>query len=165
MNATAQIAKQFRDVYFGGNWTSVNLKDTLSDVDWREATTKIASFNTIAALVYHINYYVLAQISVLRGDLLTAKDQFSFDHPPIHSEEDWQDLLNEIKENALNYASLVGQLPSSILDQDFVDEKYGNYFRNFAGLIEHTHYHLGQIVLIKKMIEQRAIIDGATNVD
>jgi len=30
--------------------------------------------------------------------------------------------------------------------------KYGNYFRNIVGVIEHIHYHLGQIVLIKKIL-------------
>ena len=33
-------------------------------------------------------------------------------------------------------------------------EKYGNYFRNLTGIIEHLHYHLGQIVLIKKLIAE-----------
>ncbi|MEJ7829346.1 MAG: hypothetical protein WKF91_14145 [Segetibacter sp.] len=40
MNLTGQIAKQFRDVYFGGNWTSVNLKENLADVTWQQAITQ-----------------------------------------------------------------------------------------------------------------------------
>ena len=36
MNLTAQIAKHFNDVHFGGNWTSVNLKETLADVTWQQ---------------------------------------------------------------------------------------------------------------------------------
>ena len=32
MNLTAQIAKQLKAVYFGGNWTWVNLKENLADV-------------------------------------------------------------------------------------------------------------------------------------
>lgn len=59
MSLVQQIAKQFRQVYFGGNWTSVNFKETLSDVDWKQATAKIHSFNTIAMLVFHTNYYVV----------------------------------------------------------------------------------------------------------
>jgi hypothetical protein len=31
-----------------------------------------------------------------------------------------------------------------------VEEKYGSVLRNIMGVIEHTHYHLGQIVLLKK---------------
>ena len=37
MNYTSQIAKHLRDLHFGGNWTAVNMKDTLSDVDWKQA--------------------------------------------------------------------------------------------------------------------------------
>ena len=36
---------------------------------------------------------------------------------------------------------------------DFVIPKYGTYARNIHGMIEHAHYHLGQIALIKKMIQ------------
>jgi hypothetical protein len=38
------------------------------------------------------------------------------------------------------------------LDEVFVDKKYGTYLRNIEAVIEHSYYHLGQIVLIKKMI-------------
>jgi hypothetical protein len=34
----------------------------------------------------------------------------------------------------------------------FVEEKYGTYQRNIDGMIEHSYYHLGQIVLIKKLL-------------
>jgi hypothetical protein len=66
MNLTAQIAKHFNSVHFGGNWTAVNLKEALTDVDWQQATTKVHSFNTIAALVYHINYYVSVVIESVK---------------------------------------------------------------------------------------------------
>ncbi|MGB8193707.1 MAG: DinB family protein [Chitinophagaceae bacterium] len=154
MNQTAQIAKHLRDAHFGGNWTSVNLKNTLADVTWEQATTKLHSLNTVAALVYHINYYVSAVLGVLQGAPLDAKDKYSFDHPPIESEEDWEQLMNKTWEEAESFASLIEQLPESRLWETFVDEKYGNYYRNFQGVIEHTHYHLGQIVLIKKIISQ-----------
>ena len=37
--------------------------------------------------------------------------------------------------------------------KEFFHEKYGNYYRNLHGVIEHAHYHLGQIALIKKMFQ------------
>jgi hypothetical protein len=151
MNLPSQIAKQFLDVHFGGNWTSVNLKETLSDVTWQQATTKVHSFNTIAALVYHINYYVSAVLKVLQGGLLEAHDKYSFDLPSIQSQQDWKKLLHKLFTDAENFASLIEGLPDSKLAEIFIEEKYGTYYRNLQGIIEHTHYHLGQIVLIKKM--------------
>jgi len=154
MNLTEQIAKHLREVYFGGNWTSSNLKENLADVTWQQATTKVYSFNTIVALVYHMNYFVSAILKVLRGGPLDAKDKYSFDHPTILSQEDWEKLLDKTWADAENFASLIEKLPESKLWEDFSDKKYGNYYRNIHGIIEHIHYHLGQIVLIKKILLQ-----------
>jgi hypothetical protein len=153
LNLPAQIAKHFRDVHFGGNWTSVSLKETLTGVTWQLATTKVYSFNTIAVLVYHINYYVDAVLKVLNGSSLDASDKYSFDLPSIQSSEDWEKLLDKLWTDAENFATMVEQLPESKLQETFSDEKYGNYYRNIHGIIEHTHYHLGQIVLLKKILQ------------
>ena len=53
-----------------------------------------------------------------------------------------------------SFAILIEQLQESKLWEDFSENKYGNYYRNICGIIEHIHYHLGQIVLIKKIILQ-----------
>ncbi|MEO6303024.1 MAG: DinB family protein [Bacteroidia bacterium] len=155
MNFTTQIAKHFREVNFGGNWTWSNLKDNLADVSWQQATTKVPDFNTIAALTYHINYFVLAAIDVLEGKPLTSKDEFSFDVPLIQNAEDWKKLTDKSFADAEKLAALIEQLPETKLLEDFTDKKYGNYYRNLHGIIEHTHYHLGQIAILKKMIRQK----------
>ncbi len=150
MNLPSQIAKNFREVYFGGNWTSSNLKDNLADVTWQQATTQVYNLNTIAILVFHISYYVNAVLKVLHGEPLDAHDKYSFDLPPILSQQDWEKLLDNTFSDAEKLAGLIEQLPESKLWENMADEKYGNYYRNFNGIIEHTHYHLGQIALIKK---------------
>ncbi len=154
MSLTAQIAKHFREIHFGENWTSSNLKDNLAGVNWVQATTQVYSFNTIAALLYHINYFVSAVLKVLEGEPLNASDKYSFDLPLILCQEDWEKLLDKTWTDAEKFASLVEQLPEPKLWEDFCDKKYGNYYRNIHGIIEHSYYHLGQIVLIKKILLQ-----------
>ena len=75
--------------------------------------------------------------------------------PPILYHEDWDALLNKTWTDPEKYADLVEQLPEHILWEDFTDKKYGNNLRNIIGVIEHTHYHLGQIVLIKNFATER----------
>jgi uncharacterized damage-inducible protein DinB len=154
MSLTKEIAKHFREVHFGVNWTWSNLKDNLTGITWEQATTQVYSFNTIATLVYHISYFVEAALQVLQGKPLDAHDKYSFDHPPITSQEDWNNMLEKVFANAESFALLVEQLPESKLWETFSEEKYGNYYRNIQGIIEHTHYHLGQIALIKKIVQQ-----------
>lgn len=124
----------------------------MADVTWQQAAKQVYSFNTIATLVYHTSYYISAVSNVLHGNPLDAHDKYSFDHPPIHSQDDWENLLDKTWRDVENFAGLIEQLPESKLEETFADEKYGNYYRNLHGIIEHTHYHLGQIVLIKKML-------------
>lgn len=154
MRTTEQIAKHFREIHFGVNWTWSNLRDQLHDVTHQEANTKIDSLNTIAALAYHINYYVEAILKVLQGGPLDASDKFSFDHPAFDTHEKWDAFLQKMWRDAEEFASLVEQLPDDKLWETFNDPKYGNYYRNLHGVIEHSHYHLGQIAIIKKLVRQ-----------
>jgi uncharacterized damage-inducible protein DinB len=157
MNLSSQIAKQFRGVHFGGNWTDVNLKETLKNVDYQQATAKVGNCNTIASLVFHINYFISAVLKVLKGGPLDAHDKFSFDLPPIGSQKDWEALLEKTWREAEEFAKEVEHLPEDKLDEVFSDPKYGTYYTNLQGIIEHTHYHLGQIVILKKLTGSSAI--------
>lgn len=153
MSTTQHIAKHFREVHFGGNWTCSNLKDSLTGLTWQQATTKVYSLNTIATLAFHVNYFVAAALDVLEGKPLNAHDQYSFNHPPILSQGDWENFLNKIWADAEKFAVLLEKLPENKLWENFSEKKYGNYYRNLQGIIEHMHYHLGQIALLKKIIQ------------
>jgi hypothetical protein len=156
MTTSTQLAKHLRDVFFGGNWTVSNVKDNLADVTWRQAVTKVHSFNTIATLAFHISYFIPVVAQVLRGGPLEGNDKLSFVHPPIESQEDWENLQQQIFTGAEACAKLIEQLPEEKLFEDFGGtEKYGNYFRNIMGVTEHTHYHLGQIALVKKFLKEQ----------
>ncbi|TDH28572.1 DUF1572 domain-containing protein [Segetibacter sp. 3557_3] len=155
MTITEQISGQLREVFFGKNWTASNLQQHVAGISWVDATTKVHSFNTIAALVYHSYYYVAANLQVLKGNPLDAHDKYSFDHPAIYSQEDWDGFLNKVWLDVEELATLTAALPDDQLWNTFVNEAYGNYYRNLNGVIQHTHYHLGQIVLIKKLLAEQ----------
>jgi hypothetical protein len=156
MHSTTQIANRFREVLLNGTWVAgTNFKDQLSDVNWQIATTKLGALNTIAALTFHIDYYIAGIVNVLEGGSLDIRDRYSFDLPPIESQEDWENLLNKMWSDAEKFADMVKVMPEEKLSAVFTDEKYGNYQRNIDAMIEHSYYHLGQIILIKKMLLAR----------
>ena len=155
MKLTAQIAQQFREIIFDGEWVvATNYKAQLSDLTWKQATTKVGTFNTIAALTFHVNYYIAGILNVFDNGKLEIRDKYSFDLPTVKSSEDWEKLLNKMWSDAEKFAENLEKMPDEKLDEVFVDEKYGTYYRNINALIEHSFYHLGQIVLIKKMVLQ-----------
>lgn len=152
MDTSKALGRQFREVAFGGNWTDVNLKSTLDSVDWKMASTKVSELNTIAALTHHMTYYFKPVRKALENGELKASDKESWQLPAIKDDADWKKYKNEILQEAELFAQAIENLPNEKLETPFIDEKYGNYFRNIAGIIEHLHYHLGQLTIIKKLI-------------
>jgi len=155
MKAAQLLSKHFYDVVFGGNWTEVNLRDSIAGVSWKEAGENIGNHNTILALVYHMNYYVKRVMAVLQGGDLIGTDEDAFAHPLVKNEKDWQAFLQTVYDDSELFTSLVAKLSDEQLEKTFVAEKYGSYYRNIQGITEHHHYHLGQIVLLKKLIREK----------
>ena len=155
MESSSSLANRFREVILNGTWiANTNFKDQLANTNWKLAVTQIDSLNTIAILAQHIHYYINGLNNVFKGGTLDIKDQFSFNFPPIASQEQWDFFLNRFWTDAETFASLIEQMSEEKLKDVFVDEKYGTYQRNIEAMIEHSYYHLGQIVLLKKMIDE-----------
>lgn len=153
MKKTEQLAKRFREVILNGTWiANTNFKEQLENLDWEIAISEIESLNTISILAQHIHYYINGIKNVFNGGNLEIRDKYSFDFPAINSDYEWKVFLTKFWNDTENLAELIEQLPDEKLNQSFVDDKYGTYQRNIDGLIEHSYYHLGQILLIKKMI-------------
>jgi hypothetical protein len=147
------LANRIREVLLNGHWiANTNYKEQLLSVNWIQAIHNIGTLNTIAALTFHVNYYLAGLLKAFESGKLEISDKFSFDLPPILSADDWNTLVSGFLVNAEKFAGKIEQMDDKILDQPFIDEKYGTYLRNVEGVIEHSYYHLGQMVILKKMV-------------
>lgn len=157
MNNAQQLASRFREVILNGTFiANTNYRHQLDGTDWQLVTRQVGQLNTIAVLAQHIHYYIAGVLQVLQGGSLDIKDKYSFNFVPIASQQQWNDILERIWNDAEVFAELVAQLSPDQLDSPFTDPKYGTYYRNIDGMIEHCYYHLGQITLLKKMLIQMA---------
>lgn len=148
------LADRLREVLTDGKWVAgTNFKKEIIDLDWNEAAKKIDPLNSIADLTFHINYYIAGVSRVLEGGALDIRDKYSFDLPVVTSARDWKKMVDKFCSDAGRFVKLVEQLPEGKLSETFVDEKYGSYQRNIDAMIEHVYYHLGQVVLIKRLIQ------------
>lgn len=152
MTQSTQLANRVREVFLNGAFVAnTNYKAQLDKIDLQKATAKVKNLNTIAALTFHINYYVQGLIEVFEGGPLAIHDKYSFDMSPVATEADWQKMKNTLLTNAEKFATHVEKMSDDKLQSVFIDPKYGNYQRNIEAIIEHAYYHLGQISLIAKM--------------
>ena len=152
MELSKTLSRHFFNLYFSDNWTEVNIKDLISDLSFEEAQHQVSNLNTIATLVFHINYYADKIGDFLETGELKAKDADSFKGGKITSEAEWETLKEKIERDGKRFSQLIAKVDSETLSQDFYDEKYGSYLTNLLGILEHFYYHMGQIRLIKKLI-------------
>ena len=152
MNRNSTISSRLREVLLDGRWiANTNYKEQLSNTNWQQATEKVHDLNTIAALTFHINYYLEGLLSAFENGKLEISDKYSFDAPPINSESDWNKMISNFFCNSEKFVNYVEHMEDSAFDQPFIDPRYGTFLRNIEGVIEHCYYHLGQISLIRKM--------------
>ena len=155
MTRSKLIAKRVREVLLDGRWiANTNIKEQIENVTWEQAILQVASLNTIAALTFHVNYFLGGLNNVFDGGDLEIRDKFSFDLPPIHSASDWNKLLQNYLSNAEKFITHVEKMEDAKLDEPFVKEQYGTFQRNIEGVIEHSYYHLGQMAIITKMLKE-----------
>jgi uncharacterized damage-inducible protein DinB len=146
------IARHMREIHYGVNWTWSNLKDVLSDITFEEAIAQpIPNGNSIAMLVFHMNYYLVAARNRITNTPDNAKHADSMNMPPLSNTADWQALLQKTWDDADAFVKIIEAMPEEDLWLE-IQPDYGSYYRNIHGVIEHNHYHLGQIVILKKLV-------------
>lgn len=154
MEQTEQLAQRIRQVILNGTLiASTNFKDQLIDSDWQVAVANPGTANTLADLAQHVHYYIAGVLNVFTNGTLEIRDKYSFDFPPISSQDQWDSFLNRFWQDTEALANAIQNMPEEQLEQSFVDKKYGSYKRNIEVLVEHSYYHLGQVVLIKNLLK------------
>lgn len=154
MKLNEYLSNRLKEILTEGKWVlGTNFKEQIVNLNWKKATQKVEDYNTIADLTFHIDYYLDGIIKALKGGTLDIRDKFSFDSPPIKSEQDWKNLVNKFCFDSEEFIELVNKMSDEQIMSDFVDKQYGTYYRNIDVMIEHSYYHLGQILLLKKQIK------------
>jgi hypothetical protein len=153
MSKSLQLANRFREVIFDGTWiANTNFNMQLSNTNWEIATKKIEHFNTIADLTQHVLYYIKGLNEFFQKGALTISDKHSFDFPTITCDEDWEQIKSIFFSEASTFATTLEKFTKTQLNEIFVKKEYGTFERNIDAMIEHYYYHLGQIVLLRKII-------------
>jgi DinB superfamily len=149
------LAKRLKEVLLNGKWiANTNFKEQIESISWQQATQKVGGLNTIAALTFHINYYLKGLLYAFENSKLEIRDKYSFDLPPINDQNDWDALVSDLINNSEKFVKCIENIEETQLDRPFIEEKYGTLNRNIEGVIEHSYYHLGQISLIKKLLKE-----------
>lgn len=158
MSLVKSLSDRFAETYLNGRWIcGTNVTELINSVSYREAVKSLHDLNSIALLAFHLSYYLGGVLQVLNGGKLDISDSKSFDMSKMSNEVQWKLLCSQLTDRATQVLRKIELMNQDELHSDFSEGKYGSILRNIEGLIEHGYYHLGQMVLIKKMTLKQGV--------
>lgn len=152
MKITEHIAAHLLEAHEGNNWTEVDVRSALEDVTLKEATTLTkASVNSIASLLQHLTYWNRVMVKRINGIEVSDTEDNGFFGPFLHDEKDWIWLKEDNIASAHELANSIRSFNEARLELPILPD-HASAYKNLQGSVEHVHYHLGQIVILKHLI-------------
>lgn len=151
-NEINRILKLFADLQHGNCWIGVNFKEALHNVDAERALKKYSgSTNCIWQLVSHIIYWRTSVVNRINGskDLPPFQD---FLVPNEGNENNWKQTLHDFEAAYHSLRNSILHFNEENLDKPSPRPSQ-TYYQLIMGCLQHDAYHMGQIVLLKKMAE------------
>jgi uncharacterized damage-inducible protein DinB len=161
MPETKRIADQLKRAYEGQAWHGPSLLEALSGVTAAQAIAQpIPNGHSIWQLVLHIAAWMDAvRERIENGPVAEPTDG---DWPPIAdvSEAGWQATLALLATRQQALLSVIENATDEQLHRrlgaahDPVSASGYSMYYNLHGVIQHNLYHVGQIVLLKKLLQE-----------
>jgi uncharacterized damage-inducible protein DinB len=151
VNEINRILKLFADLQHGDCWIGLNFKEALHDINAAKAGANTpGKINNTWQLVAHITYWRTTVVNRLTGS--TNPPPFGdFLLPAELNEANWKQTLHDFEaayhllRNAIHgFTDEQLEKPSPRKDQ--------TYYQLMMGCLQHDAYHLGQLVLLKKIV-------------
>ncbi|HEX4945277.1 MAG TPA: DinB family protein [Blastocatellia bacterium] len=161
MPETNRIADQLQRAYAGPAWHGPALLEALSGITAQQAFAQpIRNAHSIWQLVLHLAAWMDAVRERIENG--PVREPADGDWPEItdESEGGWQATLALLEQRHQALLSVVANLTDEQLKRRLGDANdppsasgYSAYY-NLHGVIQHNLYHTGQIMLLKKLLQE-----------
>lgn len=152
MKENKRLKKLLKDHFNGDPWIDVQILDSLKGITAKAAARNINGLNSIWQIIHHMTCWRETLLQRVQGKKIPSPADNYFVPLDDTSSKAWTAAVKRLKASQkalLDYLSAgetgeMDEIPAS-----------GNYTRYelLQGVLQHDAYHLGQIVLIKKMLK------------
>ncbi len=150
-NAINRILKQFEALQHGDCWIGNNFKEVLHGVGHEQAMVRLnADSNSIWMLVAHITYWRTLVVNRLTGSD-NPPPFLDFHLPDEANAESWHQTLHDFEAAYHLLRNSIHHFNEDTLDGQSPKKDQTNY-ELIVGCLQHDAYHLGQLMLLKKVI-------------
>jgi uncharacterized damage-inducible protein DinB len=151
-NDLDRFKKLFVDHYSGDPWIEVNFLQTLQTLNAKEAARTVGNLNSIWAIVNHVIAWRETLLKRISNENIPSPGDNFFGPIDDLSPLAWEETLARLQSSQ---DALLFYFSSQNPDMNEHPNRGGySRFELIQGILQHDVYHLGQIVLIKKLLQQ-----------
>jgi uncharacterized damage-inducible protein DinB len=152
MKEAKRIKKLFEDLYDGSPWIDVTIMDTLKSISAQRAAKKIApGRNSVWQIVNHIIAWRENVLLRVQGNIIITPNNNYFIEIDNVSEAEWQKTLERLANSQDQWIRFLENFDESKFETIYPSNKM-SYYEHIHGILQHDAYHLGQIVLLSKLV-------------
>ncbi|WP_149206476.1 DinB family protein [Flavobacterium johnsoniae] len=152
MSESTRISNLYQSIYNGNPWLEVNLDNTLKNVTAEQAYKKInPNLNTIWEIVNHLIQWRRNILERMQGEVTKTPDHNYFVPVLDPSEAAWEQSLQTLAKSQESWNAFFEDFNDADLAKIYVNNGH-SYYEHLHGIIQHDVYHLGQIVILKKLL-------------
>ena len=152
MKETNRIAKLFEDLYNGSPWIDVTIMDTLKNISAEQAAKKVTpGRNSIWQIVNHMIAWRENVLLRIQGNEIVTPNNNYFTEIENISETEWQKVLERLENSQHQWIAFLKTFEESQFEKIYPKNRM-SYYEHIHGILQHDAYHLGQIVLLSKLI-------------
>ncbi len=153
----SDLLTRFRHGFQGPAWHGPDTLEILKDVSWQQALARpISGAHTIAELVAHMTTWRTFGLRMLRREFdYRVEISGPQDWPPQDDldEGGWTALLAALERTQNEILELLRATDDATLDDPAGDRPFSIRVI-LQGVVDHDIYHGGQIVMLKKLVQQ-----------
>jgi len=152
MSESKRISNLYQSIYDGNPWLEVTLAGTLKNVTAAQAYKKInPNLNTIWEIVNHLIQWRRNILERMSGEVIKTPDHNYFVPVLDPSEAAWEQSLQTLAKSQESWNAFFEDFDDDHLAKIYVNNGH-SYYEHLHGIIQHDVYHLGQIVILKKLL-------------
>ena len=152
MSESKRISNLYQSIYNGNPWLEVTLADTLKQVSAEQAHKKInPNLNTIWEIVNHLIQWRKNILRRVQGETIITPDHNYFVPVIDPSELAWEQSLQTLAKSQESWNTFFEDFDDSDLAKVYPANNH-TFYEHIHGIIQHDVYHLGQIVILKKLL-------------
>lgn len=153
MDNISKIKKLLVDHYDGVPWIDITIMFTLRSLTAKQASVKIGELNSIWQIVNHMIEWRKALIGRVMDKPVKHPRNNYISQVKDTSTKAWKDTLKKFERSQKDIITFLNKSSDLLLEKKSPTSGY-SYYELLLAILQHDTYHIGQIVLIKKMLEK-----------